>query len=491
MVEILVTSSAPGSGEGPTPLLRSLHRQTDDRWRLSKTNRVSPGDDPDLFVLCVDPEAELRDDAVAILADAITKHPLASAFYTDIRVGSELVRRPAWSPTRAMTQPAACQPIVVRAGAVSSDALTNPTVAALELARSEAIILHIPAPVVSCPDRPAASGVATLIDAHLGKIGVSGRTVPGPSPGTYEIRPSRRDRRSLTVVVPTAGARDDAGNRFIDSCLDGLDDATWPDLQVVIVVGDEFDGDAQRLASAPNRRLLQRPPGRFNFAEASNLGLLAANTELVLFLNDDTTPIDSDWLDRLAVHLGDPTVGAVGAMMLYPGGSIQHAGVNIDDARPLHPFVGWQPRDIARFGGDVAHDAVAVTAACLMSRRAELLRVGGFWTGLPLSFNDVDLCLKLRRRGLRIIIEPGATLIHHETASREAQIDGWEWDRYIGRWGEIDDPWYHPGYERPDEPDSLNLNVNHIEPSIRREWLTPRGTSIHPAVHHVRERPPK
>jgi GT2 family glycosyltransferase len=99
-----------------------------------------------------------------------------------------------------------------------------------------------------------------------------------------------------------------------------------------------------------------------------------------------------------------------------------------------------------------------------MLRRDDFLAVGGLSVGFPLSFNDVDLCVRLRRTGGRVVIEPAARLVHHETLTRAPEISADEWDRWIDRWGEIVDPWYHPAHHRPDDPHALARNADHLPP---------------------------
>ena len=121
-----------------------------------------------------------------------------------------------------------------------------------------------------------------------------------------------------------------------------------------------------------------------------------------------------------------------------------------------------------------------------MSRRSLLLALGAMSTHFPLSFNDVDLCLKIRRSGHRVIVEPAATLVHRESFSRVARIFDWEWDRWIDRWGEVTDPWYHPGYRRPDDPENLRLNADHLEPAETRDHFDPRETTVKGGPHRPR-----
>ena len=129
---------------------------------------------------------------------------------------------------------------------------------------------------------------------------------------------------------------------------------------------------------------------------------------------------------------------------------------------------------------------MSVTGACLLARRCDLVAVGGLCEEFPLSFGDVDLCMKLRRFGLRVVVEPAAVLVHFESASRYPQIRKQEWDRFIYRWGEVVDPWYHPAFHRPDDPENLRLNADHLDPVDQDGQWSPRDTAIRSRVHHSR-----
>ena len=475
-----------------SPLERSLRRQRDTGWRLASRAAPLEGLGNDDFVIHVDADATLRRDAVQLLCAALNDDRAAVAVYADVHIGERTMRRPGWSRTRVISEPAACHPLAVRASEIDHDALADPARTALELARRGHRVLHIPAPLSTHTSRTAhAEPAATLaaVLSHVRSIGLRADVDPGPRPGTHRLRPRFDQRPTLSVVIPTAGTphRTEAG-RFVDHCLRALARTDWTDLKVLVVVGDEFAGDPHTLTfpAGLSGEVIGREPGPFNFSNAINSGVLAASGELILLLNDDTEPIEPGWLDRMAVHLDDPSVGAVGAALQYPDGSVQHAGLVIDDARPLHPFVRWRPEATAPHGGDLARDVIAVTGACLLARRRDFLAVGGFSTRFPLSFNDVDFCLRLQRCGFRVVIEPGARLVHHESASREPHIEPWEWDRYIHRWGEVTDPWYHPGHHRPDDPLQLRRNADHLDPDEPVESTTARDTEIRPRVHHTR-----
>jgi len=362
----------------------------------------------------------------------------------------------------------------------------------LHLVSNNATVAHLPA-VLTRHDRQPAGPTRDDIDRHLRRLGIPATVAPRGD--RFVLHPDPDFAPPVSVVIPTAGATveiEGSHHVAVERLLDSLSDI--PDrIELILVVGDEYRGDPTPLVERIGSRLSvrRRPPGPFNFSTAVNLGILHARHDTVLMLNDDIEAAGTAFIDAMALHLTDPSVAAVGARLLYPDGTVQHAGLVIDDARPLHAFVGWDPADTEPHGGDIARDVVAVTGGCLMARRADLLAVGGFSTGFPLSFNDVDLCVRLRRSIGRVVIEPTATLLHHETLTRAPHTTEHEWDRWIFRWGEIVDPWYHPDHLRPDDPERLHLNADHLDPgaSASRSQPLARMGSLRSRVHRARLAP--
>ncbi len=222
---------------------------------------------------------------------------------------------------------------------------------------------------------------------------------------------------------------------MLDRCLHTLAMLDPLPKEVIVVVGDEFQGEPPRQANGLPVEVIHRSTGPFDFSRAVNCGVLASRGDLVLMLNDDIEAETTGWLGKMAAHLDDPSIGAVGAALLYPDRSIQHIGMEFDGAHPIHSFRGCQLSEAAAEGG-AARDVIGVTGACLLARRRDLLAVGGMSLEFPASYGDVDLCLRLIRCGLRVVVEPAAILIHHESASREPVIESWEWERFVARWGE-------------------------------------------------------
>src|SRR5262249_48106985 len=153
----------------------------------------------------------------------------------------------------------------------------------------------------------------------------------------------------------------------------------------------------ERLATDPRVRIL-RHEGAFNFAALNNRAVREARGEIVVLLNNDVEVISGLWLEEMVSQALRPDVGAVGAKLLYPDGRVQHAGVLLGVGHGAGHFFHGAPGDREGYFGFLAltRRVSAVTAACMALRRATYLEVGGLDENLPVAFNDVDLCLRLR-----------------------------------------------------------------------------------------------
>jgi len=455
---------------------------------------------PDDIAIHLPSGAQLEPGAGEVILAAMAEHPEAAAVYWDILVGDQRQARPAWSPTRVQSEPGVCLPFGIRASWPHFNSSSHPLEMECRLAESDAVVLHIPSVLTRHAD-PAGAAQGQGAASSSGELRLSMRSSPaqgegadhpgfepGPRPGTHRRRPLSRGQASTSIIIPSAG-RSLPGSTVpvLVRCLETLALLDPPPLEVVVVIGDEYQGEPPTKADGLPVRVVYRGTGSFDFSRAINCGLLASRGEFVLLLNDDieaeTEAETTDWLGRMVAHLQDPTVGVVGAALLYPDRTVQHIGMVIDDAHPLHPFQHHKLADTAAYGGDVARDTISVTGACLLARRSDLLAVGGMSQEFPTSYGDIDLCLRLRRSGFRVVVEPAAVLIHHESASREPIIEPWEWGRFLYRWGEVLDPWYHPAYRRPDDPDHKNRNADHLGPVDPDASWTARSTEIRSTMH--------
>ncbi len=168
-----------------------------------------------------------------------------------------------------------------------------------------------------------------------------------------------------------------------------------------------------------------RHDAAFNYSELNNLGVEHARGDLVLLMNDDVEAIQQDWLMTMARHAVKPGVGAVGAKLLFPNGTIQHSGVLLGIGHSWgsvagHAHKGLPAGDPGYFGrAMITHCYSAVTAACLLVKRSIYRELGGLdEENLAIALNDVDFCLRARENGYRNVYAAGAVLVHHESASR-------------------------------------------------------------------------
>ena len=401
-------------------------------------------------------DAELSPSASQIIVSAFNEHPEAVALYWDVMIDGQRRARPAWSPTRVQSEPGITLPLAFRSTWTEFDVAMAPRELERRLATSNAHVLHIPAVLTRHFGSPDTGEELDRDDP---------RYELGPRPGTRRLLPSAQGQSNTSIIIPSAGcARPGADTSMLSRCLETLARLEPLPKEVIVVVGDEFQGKPpEQVANLPVQ-VEYRGQGSFDFSQAINRGLSACRGELVLLLNDDVEAESADWLGRMAAHLDDPTVGAVGAALLYPDRTVQHTGVVFEGGHPYHSFWNYPLADTAPFGGDVARDVAAVTGACLLARRSDLLAVGGMSPEFPMSFGDTDLCLRMQESALRIVVEPAAVLLHYESASREPVIEPWEWHRFARRWGCIEDPWYHPAYWRPNNPDHMNRNADHLAP---------------------------
>ncbi len=439
------------------------------------------GLDPDDIAIHLPSDARLDPRAEHEILAAMAEHPQAVAIYWDITVGDRRQARPAWSPTRVQSEPGVCLPLAVRASWPHFDPSCDPLEVERRLAETNAVVLHVPSVLTSHTVAPALGQRPLASDP---------RFEPGERLGTCRRRPHLHGQANTSIVIPSAGISQPGSlQSMLDRCLETLTLLDPQPLEVVVVFGDEFQGEPPGVRGGETFDLpitaVHRGPGDFDFSQAANSGLRASQGDLVLLLNDDIEAETPTWLGRMAAHLQDPAVGAVGAALLYPNRMVQHVGVVIDSAHPLHPFVGYRLSDTADHGGDVARDVVAVTGACVLARRRDLLAIGGLSSEFPSSFGDIDLCLRLRRSGLRVVIEPAAVLTHLETASRAPVIEPWERDRFARAWSHVTDPWYHPAFHRPDDPRRMNRNADHLGPVNHHGTWPARTTAIAGQTHQL------
>jgi GT2 family glycosyltransferase len=250
----------------------------------------------------------------------------------------------------------------------------------------------------------------------------------------------------VSVIIPTRNHAE-----LLERTVSGLLDRTdYPAMEILIADNGSDEPDTLALLrrlEADRRVRILRLPGPFNYSALNNAAVRQASGTLLLLLNNDMDVIHPDWLRAMVVQAIRPGIGAVGAKLLYPDDTIQHAGLTLGlPAIASHQYLGRSRRDPGFFRHlALVRNVTAVTGACLMVRRERYWEVGGLdEVALQVAFNDVDFCLRLVERGYRNVWTPHAELYHLESASRGADQTRSKAARFSGeiatmrqRWGHV------------------------------------------------------
>nr|MDQ6942936.1 glycosyltransferase family 2 protein [Candidatus Eremiobacteraeota bacterium] len=273
----------------------------------------------------------------------------------------------------------------------------------------------------------------------------------------------------VCVIVPTRDRVD-----LLGPCVASLFERTqYPNFEIVVVDnGSRESATGQLLADwerrEPQRFRVLRDPAPFNYSRLNNEAVRSTDAAFVVLLNNDTEIIAPDWMEAMLGQARRPAIGAVGALLLYADGTVQHGGVVLGIlglAGHAHRFL---PGDTPGYHGGLAFDTnyLAVTGACMMVEKRKYEEIGGLDETLAVSYNDVDLCLRLHRAGYRNVFVPRARVTHFESKSRggddtpakvarameEVGAIRRRWPQWSGR-----DPYYNPNLTVDAEDFGLQL----------------------------------
>ncbi|WP_197077602.1 glycosyltransferase [Hyphomicrobium sp. 99] len=259
------------------------------------------------------------------------------------------------------------------------------------------------------------------LEEHVERIGLAAKVEPAPNTPFYRMRlelPNPNPRVSL--IIPTRDKVD-----LLRACVNSIrDKTTYGNYELIIVDNGSRDLKAlQYLAEIqgmPHCRVL-RFDGPFNYSAINNFAVEHSDAPLIGLINNDVDVISPEWLTEMASWAMQPDIGCVGAKLYYPDGTLQHGGVIMGIGRVSGHSHKHFPRDHAGYFCRlrILQNLSAVTGACLVVRREIFKEVGGLDDkNLPVSFNDVDFCLKVRAAGYFNVWTPYAELYHLESVSR-------------------------------------------------------------------------
>lgn len=281
----------------------------------------------------------------------------------------------------------------------------------------------------------------------------------------YAIPASER----VTIIIPTRDRVD-----LLEPCLTSVfERSTFPNFDLIVV----DNGSQEQATAALFAQWSQREPKRFrvirddepfNYSRLNNRAVAETNADYVLFLNNDTVVIAPDWIEASLGYARQPKVGAVGALLLYPDDTVQHAGVVMGILGLAGHAYRLSPLGASGYHGSLhgVTNYAAVTGACLLVSREKFLEIGGFDETLAVSYNDVDLCMRLLAHGYRNVYVPQTRLYHFESKSRGTDDSPAKVARamrevalFRERWPSISkrDPYYNPNLTIEAEDFSLRL----------------------------------
>lgn len=337
----------------------------------------------------------------------------------------------------------------------------------LRLSEKAEHIIHIPkvlyywrshkestASDISAKPYTMVTGKAAIED-HLKRIGLKGTVKDSVVPTTYKIQYEIDGNPLISIIIPNKDHIDD-----LSKCLNSIKEkSTWKNHEIIIVENNSTEQatfDYYDLIQKDKTIRVIKWEREFNYSAINNYGSQYAKGEYLLLLNNDVEVITPDWLEQMLMFAQRKDVGAVGAMLYYPDDTVQHAGVILG----IGGVAGHSHKTFKRgeYGYasrmTIAQNLSAVTAACILMSRKAWNAVHGLDEKFAVAFNDVDLCMRIRKAGYLIVWTPYAELYHYESKSRglednpekQKRFKG-EIDRFMEKWGKelaAGDPYYNP-----------------------------------------------
>lgn len=292
--------------------------------------------------------------------------------------------------------------------------------------------------------------------AHLERCGLKGEVLDSSVPTTYHIKYEIDGNPLVSLIIPNKDHTDD-----LDICLESLyEKSSYKNFEVIIVENNSTEKETFEYYEALTKKhgniKIVKWEGNFNYSAINNFGVNYAKGEYILLLNNDVEIINGSCFEEMLMFAQRKDVGAVGAKLYYSDDTVQHAGVILGlggTAGHAHKHFGRShPGYMAR--ASIAQNLTACTAACLMMRRDVFDEVGGLDEEFEVAFNDVDLCMKIRKKGYLVVFTPYAELYHYESKSRgndstpeKLERFRGEIDRFKEKWQkQLDDgdPYYNP-----------------------------------------------
>lgn len=401
------------------------------------------------FLGLLDHDDLLAPNALYEIVQALQEHPQADTFYTDEdKVTTELDEhfqphlKPDFNLDLLRSNNYICHFFVVRKtivdkvggfrqefdGAQDHDFIFRCVEEASgRVGHVPEIVYHWRTHKASTADNPASKMYAfdagrRAIEAHLKRVGVEGEVSHTPDLGFFRVKYPVHGEPLVSIIIPNKDEKES-----LQACIESIREKTeYQNYEILIIennsTSEEIFHYYKELSRDPKIRLL-RWKKEFNYSAINNYGVRHAKGDYLLFLNNDVTVITPGWIKEMLGVCQRREVGAVGVKLIYPDNTIQHAGCVIGIGGIAgHMFVDMPANRTGYLHkASILQDMSAVTAACMMMKRSTFEAAGGFTEKLSVAFNDVDLCLKVRKAGSLIVYDPYVQLYHMESKTRGAE----------------------------------------------------------------------
>lgn len=448
------------------------------------------------FIALLDHDDCLTPDALYEMALLLNRHPQADMIYSDEDKIDQQNRlqdpffKPDWCPDSFLSRMYTCHLGTYRRSLIEQIGGfrigyegSQDYDLVLRLTEKTTNIFHIPKILYHWRVHPesTAAGVASVKSyAHIAAEkaiaeALTRRNEPGKVtgipefPGNYSVRYEISHYKRVSIIIPTRNL-----GTILNKCLESIfQKSTYPNYEVIVIDNGSTEEKTLKIIS----QWLDRQPERFkcypldipfNYSHLNNYAASKAEGDYLLFLNNDTEVVTPDWLEAMVEQAQRASVGAVGALLLYPDNSIQHAGVVLGlggvAAHSHRHFPATTPGYVCQV--KTINNYSAITGACLMCRREVFAEIGGFDETLAVAYNDIDLCLKINNLGYKNVYLPHVVLYHYESKSRGYEDTPEKMARLrkeaeylLSKWQKVidNDPCYNPNLTRDREDYSLNV----------------------------------
>lgn len=295
-----------------------------------------------------------------------------------------------------------------------------------------------------------------VLSEHIQRIGLKGSIDFGNFLGSYKIKYELNDSKKISIIIPNKDHINE-----LDCCLRSIySKTTYDNYEIIIVENNSTDVQTfeyyESLKRYDNLTVVKWKETGFNYSAIVNYGVLFAKGEYLLLLNNDVEVITPTWIEEMVMYLQRDDVGIVGAKLYYPNDTVQHAGVFIIKSFCAGHVAYKLPKLSHGYYGraSMVQNISAVTGACLMTKKNLFHEVSGLDENLfTIHYNDIDLCMKIRKLDKLAVFTPIAELYHHESKSRKDDVDNLdrvrairERNNFLTKWAkelEKGDPYYN------------------------------------------------